>query len=260
MNKISAVIITYNEEANIGRCLQSLQGVVDEILVVDAFSADRTVEICREFQAQVVQKSWEGYSRNKNFGNAQARFDYILSIDADEALSPELAHSILAAKSNLRGAYTMSRLTNYCGRWIRHGGWYPDVKLRLFNRQDARWVGDFVHESLEFVRRVPRIHLKGDLLHYSFHSLADHLQRVNTYSDLAAREILHRNPTGILFKMLFSPPAKFIKGYVFQRGFLDGFHGLCIAAISAFDVFIRYAKVHELRQARKAEEKPSVSE
>ncbi|MCK6622190.1 MAG: glycosyltransferase family 2 protein [Calditrichaceae bacterium] len=249
MMKISVVIITYNEEKNIERCLRSVQNVADEIVVVDSFSTDHTREICEKFGAKIFQRKWQGYSHTKNFGNEMANYDQVLSIDADEALTPDLEASILKLKAKSTGGiYSFNRLTNYCGQWIRHCGWYPDVKIRLFNRTVARWEGEYVHEKLAFEKSFAVHHLKGDLLHFSFASLADHLQRVNRYTDLAAREMLERKTGGLVFKMILSPLAKFVKSYFFKRGFQDGFHGLCVCTISAFDVFIRYAKAIQMQR------------
>lgn len=250
MIKLSVVIITFNEEKNIERCLQSVQKVADEIVIVDSFSSDRTLEICRKYETKIYERKWQGYSHTKNFGNQMALHDQILSIDSDEALSPELEQSILEMKSNsLGGVFSFNRKTNYCGKWIHHCGWYPDVKIRLFNRNNTRWEGEYVHEELVFDQPLSVVHLPGDLYHYSFVSLGDHLQRVNKYSDLAASELQERHKNGLIFKMLFSPPGKFFKTYFFKKGFLDGFYGLCISAISAFDVFIRYAKVIQMRRS-----------
>ncbi|RMG23433.1 MAG: hypothetical protein D6732_24780, partial [Methanobacteriota archaeon] len=137
-------------------------------------------------------------------------------------------------------------LTNYCGKWIYHSGWYPDVKIRLFNRKETHWVGDYVHEELKFNAKPSVHHLQGDLWHFSFDSLEDHLQRVNKYSTLAAQELASHPQQFFLAKMLLSPIAKFLKVYLLQQGFRDGFYGFCIASISAFDIFIRYAKTIHL--------------
>lgn len=248
MDKISAVIITRNEAKNIGRCLASLQDVADEIIVVDAHSDDHTVEICRQHGAQVYLKDWEGYAANKNFGNERATHHHILSLDADEVLSPELARAIVAEKAQLKPLYSFNRLTNYCGQWIRHCGWYPDPKLRLFDRRIARWEGPFVHEYLACSSDLPVCHLPGDLWHYSFRSLSDHLQRVDRYSTLAAQELHNKKAGGLWGKLLTAPPLKFFKCYVLKKGCLDGFYGFCICAISAFDIFIRYAKAISLNK------------
>jgi glycosyltransferase involved in cell wall biosynthesis len=250
MIKLSIVIISYNEEKNIERCLQSVQKTADEIVIVDSFSSDHTVEICKKYGAKIFERRWQGYSHTKNFGNQMASHNMILSIDADEALSPELEASILAMKStSLGGIYSFNRKTNYCGHWVHYCGWYPDVKIRIFDRNIAKWEGEYVHEELVFNPSSKVKHLKGDLLHYSFHTLADHLQRVNKYSDLAAQELLDQHKGGMIFKMIFSPLNKFFRYYVLKKGFLDGFYGFCICAISAFDVFIRYAKVNQMRRS-----------
>jgi glycosyltransferase involved in cell wall biosynthesis len=247
MEKISAVIITVNEERRIGACLDSLTGVVDEIVVVDGYSEDRTPELCRERGARVVQTEWRGYATTKNFGNELASHDAILSIDSDEALSPELAGSIHSIRGEPGSLYECNRLTRYCGHWIRHCGWYPDRKLRLFDRRVARWEGD-LHETLVHEPALPVHHLQGDLLHDSFPSLSDHLRRVDRYSELAAREFVRQEKGAAAWRLLFSPPGKFLKSYLLQRGFLDGFAGFCVCSISAFDLFLRYVKVLEMRR------------
>lgn len=247
MKEISAVIITANEEGRIGRCLDSLVGVVDEVVVVDGHSTDRTAQICRDRGARVVQADWLGYSATKNLGNGLANHEFILSIDSDEALSADLGRSIRGIKDEPGSLYEFNRLTSYCGRWIRHCGWYPDRKLRLFDRRVARWEGD-VHEKLVHEPALPVRHLQGDLLHYSFDSLSDHLRRVNTYSELAAADFLRRGKTGAVSRLFFSPPLKFFRSYLLKRGFLDGFAGFCVCSISAFDLFLRYVKVIELQR------------
>ncbi len=242
MDKISVVIITKNESANIKRCLESVKQVADEILVVDAFSEDHTVNICRAMKVKVIQKEWEGYAQNKNFGNEQAKYNHILSIDADEVLSKKLGENILSEKKKLHTIYSFNRLTNYCGSWIYHCGWYPDKKIRLFDKQIAKWETAPVHEKIVYPQGIKAHHIHGDLLHFSFRSLSDHIQRLNHYSEIAAQELLSKNSSELYLKMLTSPLFTFFKGYIIKWGFLDGFYGLCICTISAFDIFIRYAK------------------
>jgi glycosyltransferase involved in cell wall biosynthesis len=250
MNKISAVIITHNESKNIEKCLISLIEVADEIVIVDAFSEDDTVKISYKYNARIYQQRWMGYSWNKNFGNKNAKFDYILSIDADEVLSEELRSSILAVKPSLSGIYCFNRLANYCGKWVYHCGWYPDKKTRLFNRNEASWEGDFVHEHLKIKEGIEQTHLTGDLLHYSFKSLSDHVQRVEKYSSLAAQQIyLNKNLMMAFLNLIFGPMLKFLKCYFLKRGFLDGFYGFCISIISSFDIFLRYAKLIQLKNS-----------
>ncbi|RYD82325.1 MAG: glycosyltransferase family 2 protein [Sphingobacteriales bacterium] len=249
-NFLSAVIITKNEEKNIAACLQSLQGIADEVIVVDSFSTDKTEEVCKSFGATFFSKEWEGYASTKNWANAQANSHCIISLDADEVLSEELKKSILAVKNsvdeNNNFFYSFHRLTNYCGKWIKHGGWYPDTKTRLFDRRKARWVGDFVHETLQIDDNIQPKLLKGDCLHYSFHSISQHIDNINHYSTLAAQEQFAKGKKSSLGKLIFSPWISFMKMYLFKAGFLDGKYGFIIAVISAMARFIRYAKLYQM--------------
>ena len=237
---ISAVIIAHNEARNIGRCLASLKGIADEVLVLDGHSTDGTVEICREHGARVVDQDWLGYSATKNLGNDMATHPYILSMDADEALSEELKASILAIKESANGAYSFNRLAFYCERPIRHGGWYPDVKLRLFPRGQARWEGAFVHEELRADAGVSVTHLAGDLLHYTYYSVAEHRERARRYAGLAAERLRGRRKAGLLVKAIFSPAWRFFQMYCLKLGFLDGWRGWRIATITAREVWCKY--------------------
>ncbi len=243
---ISVIIITYNEENNIGRCLEAASHVADEIVVIDSFSQDKTQEICVSFGVKFLSRQWEGYSKAKNFGNAQASHNYILSLDADEVLSEELIQSINAKKENLSGAYQFNRLTNYAGKWVRHCGWYPDPKIRLFPKDKAQWIGDFVHEILEVESNVAINKLKGDLLHYSYISKADHLSRIEKYSVLHAQKLFNEGRKSGFFKKIISPFAKFVRDYIFQLGFLDGKTGFTICRLSARAVYLKYVKLEKL--------------
>ena len=248
---LSAVIITRNEARNIGRCLTALKGVADEVIVVDAESTDDTRRIAEQHGARVVVRTWTDYSEQKNFANAQATQPYILSLDADEELSPELIGSLLRAKhKGFTGAYSMHRLTNYCGTWVRHGGWYPDTKVRLFAKKSAKWAGAHVHETLELEpgTRVSLLH--GDLLHYSYPTVQDHLTRIERYSDLHAHKLFAAGKRASAVKRWLSPVAKFIQGYWFQLGFLDGRAGLMIATLSAKAVRMKYEKLNALHRGR----------
>jgi len=248
MSKITAVIIACNEEHHIAKCVESVKDIVDEIVVVDSHSTDNTPQICRDLGATVISYDWKGYSQNKNYGNQEAKHDYILSLDADEYLSEELKLSISEVKNSLYGVYSFNRLTNYCGKWIHHCGWYPDKKIRLFNKNDAYWQGQFVHEVLRIKSGTPLTHLAGNLLHHSFQSLTDHIERVNRYSSLAAKEIYKgQSHFSAYLNLLFNPFFKFVKCYILQKGFLDGLSGFSISIISAFDILLRYAKVLELK-------------
>lgn len=246
MTSISAVIITLNEERNIERCLQSLIEITDEIVVVDSLSSDRTEEICKNFDVQFISRKWEGYASTKNFANAQVKSDYILSIDADEAVSPELKKSILIHKENLQGAYGFNRMTNYAGKWVRHCGWYPDAKIRLFPTGKARWEGDFVHETLLIDHTIQVSYLKGDLHHYSYVDKHDHLLRIEKYSTLHAQKMHAQGRKANWFKILFSPIAKFLNDYLIKVGFLDGKTGFTICMLSAKAVKLKYLKLKKM--------------
>lgn len=242
---LSVVIITFNEEANIARCLEAVRGIADEVVVIDSFSTDRTVEICRKHGAQVVQHAFAGYVQQKNFATAQAQHDYVLQLDADEVLTEELRQSILAAKQNWRGSgYTMARLTNYCGTWVRHGGWYPDRKLRLYDRRQGQWMGLLLHERYEVSSGEPVGMLAGDALHYSYNSVEQHVAQLNRFTSIAAEELWIRGKRNVsLFQLVVKPWWKFAHGYFFRLGMLDGFAGLSIATISAWGVFLKFAKL-----------------
>jgi glycosyltransferase involved in cell wall biosynthesis len=247
MKRISAVIITHNEEKNIKRCLESLVNIADEIIIVDSFSTDRTREICSQYSVNFIESEWLGYSASKNFGNEQASHAYILSLDADEELSEELINSIQKEKSNgLSGAYSFNRLSNYCGKWIRHGDWYPDRKMRLWNKSDGQWVGD-IHEKVNLNSNKIK-HLKGDLHHFSYYHISQHIDQINKYSTLSAQDLFERNKKAGFIKLVFSPLVQFISGYFIKLGFLDGFYGFTIAVNTAYGTFLKYAKLKEYRK------------
>ena len=245
---LTAVIITKNEEKNIERCILSLLEVVDEVLVVDSGSTDKTLAISRALGATIIESQWLGYTKTKNLGKKKKKNDFILSIDADEVISPALKRSILLQKnSGLEGTYSFNRLTNYCGKWIRHSGWYPDVKVRIFNKRYIRWTGDFVHETLLLPKKLRIKHLPGDLLHYSYKSKADHIARTKKYAGLSAKKMFPAKKAFGPLKPFISGVAKFIKMYLLKRGFLDGRLGLQIAKISARGVHLKYKGLAEIK-------------
>jgi glycosyltransferase involved in cell wall biosynthesis len=239
--KITATIITVNEERNIARAIESLR-CSDEILIVDSGSVDRTVELAEKLGARVVEAGWRGFAGQKNWAAEQASHDWILSLDADEALSEALEAEIWNLKKTgpRYDAYTMPRLARYLGRWILHSGWHPDRKVRLYHRQKARWVGDFVHESVHVEGRVG--HLESNLLHFTCDSLSEHLKTLDRYTTLAAQELAARKLKVPLSRLILDPAWTFVKTYFFQLGFLDGLEGLTIAYMAAFYTFLKYAK------------------
>jgi glycosyltransferase involved in cell wall biosynthesis len=245
---ISATIITFNEERNIQRCLESLLGIVDEIIVIDSFSSDKTQEICAKYGVTFIQNAFKGHIEQKNFAIAQTNFDWVLSLDADEALSNELRQSILQVKKQADfSAYSMNRLTNYAGKWIYHCGWYPDRKLRLFDKKTAKWGGVNPHDKIELTTNTPKLHLKGDLLHYSYYSVEEHFEKSKKYAQIAAKSLFQKGKRSSLFLIVFSPIFKFLRDYFFKLGFLDGILGFKICYISALVNFWKYKTLYNLR-------------
>lgn len=248
--EISVVIITKNEECNLARCLASVASIADDVVVVDSFSTDATERIAREHGARFVQHAFEGHIEQKNWAITQAKFPWVLSLDADEALDEKLQRSIAKVKrdSDATG-YTMNRLTNYCGTWIRHGGWYPDVKLRLWDSRKGRWAGTNPHDRYELEAGGQVVHLDGDLLHFSYNSVSDHVRQADYFTTIAAKAYFEQGRTAPVWKLLLSPVAKFIGSYFVQLGFLDGYHGFLIARISAHATFQKYKKLRSLRHS-----------
>jgi glycosyltransferase involved in cell wall biosynthesis len=239
--KISATIITHNEQDNLPRAVKSL-GCCDEIVIVDSGSTDATAAVARGLGARVIERAWPGYANQKNFAGEQAAYDWILALDADEALSDKLERELLELKRQgpAFDAYSFPRLAQYRGKWIRHSGWYPDRKVRFYDRRKARWAGDYVHESVQVEGTVGE--LAGDLLHYTCPTFSRHVERVNRYTTLAAREMSAQGRRAGLAQLLAAPPWAFVRSYVLQLGFLDGREGFLIASMAAFYVFAKYAK------------------
>ena len=252
MIKLSVVIITYNEEKNVGRCLDSVIELADDIVVVDSYSTDKTEEICKNNGARFFKHPFKGYIESKNYANSLAKHPYILSLDADEALSDELKKSILAAKKSWSfDGYSMNRLANYCGKWIRHGGWYPDKKLRLFDRRKGKWDGLLVHETYQMNEKAKSGFLKGDLLHYTYYSIDEHIKQANHFSTLSAKEYYSQGKKSGYLKLFLNPVVKFLRDYFFRLGFLDGSYGFTIAKINAHTTFLKYSKLRLLCQENK---------
>jgi glycosyltransferase involved in cell wall biosynthesis len=246
MLKLSVVIITHNEERNIGRCLESVKVIADDIVVIDSLSTDKTEEICKLYDVNFISQAWLGYSETKNFGNAQAKYDWILSIDADEALTEELSKSILLVKEAADTVFCkFNRLTNYCGKWIKHSGWYPDTKIRIFDRRKAKWIGQ-IHETLEYDRNIKVQHLHGDFLHFSYYTIGDHLSKMNSFTDIAAQDLHSKGKRCSIFRQLFKTKIKFISVYFFKLGLLDGYYGFIIAILSAMSEFVKFGKLRSL--------------
>ena len=247
--KISAAIITYNEERNIQRCLESLQAVTDEIVVVDSFSTDRTKQICHQYDVKFIENHFAGHIQQKNFALEQTKYDMVLSLDADEAISQDLQNSILEIKEkpeNVTLAYSVNRLTNYCGKWIYHCGWYPDRKIRLWNRKSGKWGGVNPHDEVVLNEDTGVVHLHGNLLHYSYYTIEEHVLQINKFTSIAANAMTDKQKPFVLLKMLFSPFVRFFRDYLFKGGFRDGFYGFIICRNSAYSRLLRYGKLYQL--------------
>jgi glycosyltransferase involved in cell wall biosynthesis len=250
VEKLSVAIITYNEERNIRDCLESVKWAY-EIVVVDSFSADRTVEICREYTDKVCQNKWQGFVEQKNFAVSKASHDWILSIDADERVSDELSDEIrrILKYGAACDGYYMPRKAFYVNKWILHCGWYPDYKVRLFKKDKGRWEGTegmAIHESVKVDGRVG--YLRGDILHYSFPTISSHLKTINNYTSISAREKFKKGDRAEIISMLLRPPFNFLKMYIVKGGFLDGLPGFIVSALSSFHVFLKYAKMWEIKK------------
>ncbi len=251
MIKLSVAIITFNEERNISRCLESLSGIADEIIIADSGSTDRTADICKKFNARVVHHPFKGHIEQKNFALSQCTNDYVLSLDADEALSPELKKSILNIKESwIKDGYSFNRLTNYCGKWIKHCGWYPDEKLRLFKKNKGQWAGTNPHDQFIMNEGGKTEKLSGDLLHYSYYSIKEHLDQVNRFTEIGSESAFKQGKRSNLALILIKPCIRFIRDYIFHLGFLDGYYGFVICKISSHATFIKYVKLYELMKKK----------
>ena len=248
MAKISACIISYNEEKKIEGCLKSLEGVVDEIIIVDSLSTDRTIEIAKKYTDKIFDQKFLGHIEQKNLAVTKASHDWILSLDCDEQLTDELKASILKVKNNLENAdaYRMARKTFYVYRWLNYC-WYPDFKVRLFNRKTAKWGGTNPHDRVE-VNGVNIVTLNGDLQHFSFNSISEHLQTIDSFTEIGAREIIKKGKTVSLLSPFTHGIWTFLKLYIFKKGFMDGYAGLIVSVLSGMHAFTKYSKVITYRK------------
>jgi glycosyltransferase involved in cell wall biosynthesis len=251
---VSAIVVCFNEEENIGACLESLAWC-DEIIVVDSFSTDRTVEICRRYTERVIQRAWAGYRDQKAFAHSQATKEWVLLVDADERVTPELREEIgraLARHQNDCSAYALPRLVFFLNRWWRRGGWYPDYDVRLFRRERATWGGSDPHEKILVDGKIRR--LRNPLHHFTYRDIEDHLERINRFTSISAREQRKSGQRWRLADALLRPAARFFRSYFLKRGFMEGFAGFYVAVTAAVYVFLKYAKLWQLE----AEDKNNV--
>lgn len=254
MIKISVAIITFNEEHNIERCINSVKAIADEIVVVDSFSTDKTKDICLALGVKFIENPFAGHIEQKNFALTQTINEVVLSLDADEVLSNKLISSILEIKNNFNfDGYYFNRLTNYNGKWIRHCGWYPDRKLRLFKKSCAKWGGVNPHDIIIMDQKTKSEYLKGDLLHYSYRSITDHVNQTNKFTTIAAKQAYSLGKRSSLLKIVTRPLLKFIKDYFIKAGFLDGRYGFIICYINSLSALLKYSKLYDLQNNKRIE-------
>lgn len=247
MLKLSVIIITFNEEKNIGRCLESIKEVADDIVVVDSFSTDGTEEICKKYGVRFYTHAFEGHIEQKNYALTLSQYPHVLSLDADEALDETLRKSIQEVKANwVCDGYEMNRLTNYCGSWIKHCGWYPDRKLRLYDKSKGTWGGTNPHDKYELNSGAKLGYLKGDILHYSYYTIQDHYKQIEYFTTISSKELFKKGKHASIIKVVFSPVVKFIQCYFIKLGFLDGAAGFTICRLSAWAGYLKYSKLRAM--------------
>jgi len=245
MSKISATIITYNEEEHIGGCIDSLWKVADEIIVVDSFSKDGTKEICLNKNVLFVEHAFKSHIDQKNYAVSLTSFDHVISLDADERLSNELVQSILQVKESWPAeAYHMNRLSTYSNKWIRRGNWYPDKKIRLWNKNFANWGGKNPHDRVILKNGINPLHLNGDILHKAYQNSEEALDKIQSYSEIYAKQFRGKE-TSSVFKIILRASFTFFKSYIIKRGIFDGFEGLMVAMAESNHTFYKYAKLYE---------------
>ena len=250
MQSLSVSIITFNEEKNIARCLDSVKEIANEIIVVDSHSTDHTENICREYGVKFFKQTFLGYIEQKNYALDLCKHQWVLCLDADECLSEELVSSIRKLKQlgELADAYTMNRCTNFCGKWIKHGTWYPDRKLRLFNKQKGKWGGINPHDTVVIQNNAKTFFLKGDILHYSYYTVEEVLAQQNKFTTIQAKALFRQGKRSNWFKLFFNPIVAFKSGYFLKLGFLDGADGFFIAWTVAYNTMVKYYKLLRLQK------------
>ena len=251
IKKVTAIIPCFNEENTIAKCIESVLWA-DEILVVDSFSTDRTKEICEKHDVRFIKQKFLGYKEQKNFAMSKARFNYILSVDGDEALSEQLKNSILEIKNNWTlDGYYCNRLNNYCGQWIKYSDWYPDRKLRLFKKNTGEWKGINPHDSFKLYHGRKSGRLKGDLLHWIYRDYKEHKEKVERFSSIAAQSYYDLGIKSSLVKIIWRPSWAFLKAYLFRRGFLDGKNGWLISKETFNVTYLKYTKLRKIWKTEK---------
>lgn len=251
MEPVSVVIITFNEAENIGRCIDAAAKVAAEVVVLDSYSTDATEIIARQKGAHFFQHKFEGHIQQKNKALSFSKYEWVLSLDADEVLSEWAIQQIQQLKDwNKYDAFSFNRLNNYCGQWIKHGGWYPDRKIRLFKKSAGKWGGTNPHDKFELNSRTNVKHIDADILHYSYQTQAEHIAQSQKFSAIAAKALYASGIQSVFLKIVFGPPVKFIRDYVFRLGFLDGRNGFNIAYISAKAVYWKYSALQQLNRTK----------
>ena len=245
--QLSVVIITLNEEKNIGRCLSSVLSIADDIVVVDSFSTDKTKQICIDKKVRFITHKFEGHIEQKTWALTQAKYNHVLSLDADESLTKELQEELLKIKNNWQhDGYSFNRLTNFCGKWIKHCGWYPDKKLRMWDTSKGAWGGDNPHDKFILEKGATTHHINKDLLHYSFYTVDQHLKQIEYFSDISSKAAYEKGKKSNRFKILYKSTFKFFRDYVLKLGFLDGYYGYVVCKNSAYAKKLKYTKLQAL--------------
>lgn len=249
---ISGVIITFNEERNIKACIESLQGLVEEIVVVDSYSTDNTQKICEDLKVKFIQHEFQGHIEQKNYAMEQARHDFVLSLDADERVSESMKASILKVKGNWTAdGYIFARLNNYCGAWLKRS-WYPDKKLRLWDRRKGKWGGTNPHDKVILIEDAKIKKLNGDIIHYAYENLEEHFEQVKKFAIIAANAKFQKGKkANFVVHLILSPFYKFFRKYILRLGFLDGYYGFIFSAITAYLNFLKYSRLWELNRNQK---------